>query len=453
MIYRQFHCATIRDVEVRSSATTSPPMPDDTTAGPLVRMPLLRSENRSDRGKQARYRGAHEASNKGRAPPKRKERDGVAEAARDLVLELDESDACLAVVYNQATKATFLDGSSTKGRARPVRVIRTVQTQEPQPRRIAIVYCYLCKEQKEFLVEHIVFAAVITEHVAKSEACTGTWWHSEEPARRRTIQSSAAAATAHKPGQSLTLNPLAAQHLMSQATVCQFFMVVYAQQSEPTKSAKNKAVTTYRDGTTTDSERPRPIQLLGTGWRKDELISVECCLSNGRKHFSVQGLQWAQRVDRSVAKGEGCSGSWLPARTSMRKRRPTERAASAARAKRHKASNSNAGAGVATPAVAAAPAAGAAAHSAASQQVNTGAAAHSRPQSSAHQQPVAAPVKPRHVGVSWDKSEGKWRARVGHNGKTNFLGYFTIWEEAVDAVNTERKRLERLELSQQASDS
>ena len=55
--------------------------------------------------------------------------------------------------------------------------------------------------------------------------------------------------------------------------------------------------------------------------------------------------------------------------------------------------------------------------------------------------------------MSWDKSEGKWRARAGHNGKTNFLGYFTIWEEAVDAVNTERERLERLDLSQQASDS
>jgi hypothetical protein len=121
MVRREFRCQTIRNVETVAAPTTSPPMPHDTAAGPPIQLPVLRSDNRADR-KPGRYRAARESSDKGRAPPKRKERDSVAEAAQDLVLSLDESDCCLAVVYNQTTKAKFADGSPTTGRARPVRV-------------------------------------------------------------------------------------------------------------------------------------------------------------------------------------------------------------------------------------------------------------------------------------------------------------------------------------------
>eukprot|EP01047_Picozoa_sp_COSAG01_P087625 COSAG01_NODE_20242_length_964_cov_0.997688_2_plen_192_part_00 len=81
MIRKEFRCVTIRDVEAMATPSTSPPMPNDTAVSPLIRMPLLRNDNRSDH-KPGRYRSFRESSDKGRAPPKRKERDPAAQLHR-----------------------------------------------------------------------------------------------------------------------------------------------------------------------------------------------------------------------------------------------------------------------------------------------------------------------------------------------------------------------------------
>jgi hypothetical protein len=411
MIRKEYRCSTISDLQGFTSATTSPPTPDDTTASPPVRMPIFLSDNRSDR-KAGRYRGFNEASNKGRAPPKRKERDSVAEAAKDLVLQLDESDCCLVVVYNQKTNATFSDGSSTAGRARPVRVIRAGPTQETQPRLIATVYCYLSKKEKDFLIEHIGFAAVITEHVAKNEACTGTWLHPEEPASRRAQSASqAAAAAAVSGGQPLILAPDRAQHLISEAQCGKYFMVVYVQQSQARTPSKKRPATVYADDTRTDGVRPRPIKLVA---HYEQRVSVMCCLSDpsdDRRTFSLKGLQWAQEVDRSVAEGEGCSGSWTPARASNR-----------LRTKRHRGSNTAAAAATGT------------VPSASRQASTTGVTA-------THGNATAASQHPKKPGVTWIKQSKNWRARVEHEGIRYNLGFYTSWEDAATAVDEKREAL------------
>jgi hypothetical protein len=94
MVRKEYHCATIRGVLWKFTPTVSPPTPDDAAAGPLLRMPILQHANRADL-KKGRYRAYYESSDKGRTPPKRKERNIDAEVARNLVLDLDESDACV----------------------------------------------------------------------------------------------------------------------------------------------------------------------------------------------------------------------------------------------------------------------------------------------------------------------------------------------------------------------
>lgn len=44
----------------------------------------------------------------------------------------------------------------------------------------------------------------------------------------------------------------------------------------------------------------------------------------------------------------------------------------------------------------------------------------------------------RHRGVSWDTGTGKWRAYVGSNGKTTFLGLFTEEREAAVVARAAR---------------
>eukprot|EP01047_Picozoa_sp_COSAG01_P041624 COSAG01_NODE_3584_length_5909_cov_6.177281_1_plen_369_part_00 len=251
MVRKEYHCATIRDLAAMVTPTMSPPIPND-TAGPQIRMPVMRAENRSDL-KPGRYRAFHESSDKGRAPPKRKERDLVAEAARDLVMELDESDACLAVVYNQTTVAKFADGSATKGRARPVRVIRAGETREAQPRLTATVHCYLSNRVTDLLVEHISFAQTITEHTARVTAITGKWFHPNEPANPQTRAS--ADIVMDRTHQSLPpMNPDAARGLIEQASVGQYLDLATAVAtictSSTTLPVQDVRVQPYYDGCT-----------------------------------------------------------------------------------------------------------------------------------------------------------------------------------------------------------
>jgi hypothetical protein len=416
MIRKEYRCQTICDVHATNTAFKPPPVPEAT--GSPIRMPVERSEHRADR-KAGRYRAAFEPSSKGRAPPKRKERDSIAEAAQDLVLQLDESDCCLAIVYNQTTWATFTDGSATTGRARPVRVICAGPTLDPQPRLIATVHCFLSNEEKQFLIEHISFAAPITDYVARNDACTGSWWHPEEPARcRRVTQPGSATGSATtNVGQSLTLDPTAAQSVIAETDIGKFLMVVYVRQDPPRKSTASRPRTVYADGTPTDSVRPRPIQLLGS-WQNDEMISVMCCLSKRRKKFSVQGFHWAQVVDPSVATGDGCSGSWTPHVSGPA-------ASTRLSVKRRKAPNSNAAAAAA---VGTAP-------SAASRQISgTSVTTHGNAS-------AAASNLPKKVGVT--KVGKKWRARVEHQGQRYNLGFYTSWDEAAAAVDKKREELQQ----------
>jgi hypothetical protein len=428
MIRKEYHCTTIRDLAEVVTPTMSPPMPGDTAAAPPIRMPVMRAENRSDL-KPGRYRAFHESSDKGRAPPKRIERDLVAEAARDLVLELDESDACLAVVYNQTTAAKFADGSATKGRARPVRVIRAGPTRAAQPRLTVTIHCYLSNQVTDLLVEHISFAQPITEQTARVTAITGKWFHPDEPANPQ-ARASADMVMDRSQLSLPTINPAAARGLIEQALVGQYFMVVYTKPQLQSKPSKGRPVTTYLDGTPTDSVRPRPFQKTGYYFSGDkEFVSVVCCLSKRRKKFALGKIKWAQQVDQSVAECEGCSGSWLPARTSVRlhaKRKASTDGNNTAAPMAKKASNA-AGPGAAT-----------------SHKATTGAAVHSRQHSNTRKQPVAATTKPHHAGVNWDKNEGKWRGRVGHRGKMHSLGYFKSWDDCVAAVEKERRRLQQL---------
>lgn len=45
------------------------------------------------------------------------------------------------------------------------------------------------------------------------------------------------------------------------------------------------------------------------------------------------------------------------------------------------------------------------------------------------------------LGVGWDKSRGKWRAQVAHNGENMFLGRFDTKEEAEAAALSKRREL------------
>jgi hypothetical protein len=51
----------------------------------------------------------------------------------------------------------------------------------------------------------------------------------------------------------------------------------------------------------------------------------------------------------------------------------------------------------------------------------------------------------RFRGVCWDRRMGRWQAKVKLNGRTNFLGYYEIEEDASAAV--ERFRAERMPFS------
>jgi hypothetical protein len=423
MIRKEYRCQTIRDVDATTTASKSPPVPEVT--GSPIRMPVQRSEYRADR-KAGRYRAALEPSSKGRAPPKRKERDSVAEAAQDLVLQLDESDCCLAIVYNQTTQATFTDGSATTGRARPVRIICAGPTLDPQPRLIATAHCFLSNEEKQFLIEHISFAALITDYVARNDACTGSWWHPEEPARRRCVTqpASASSAATNNVGQSLTLDPTAAQSIIGETDIGKFLMVVYVRQDPPRKSTASRPRTVYANGTPTDSVRPRPIQLLGS-WQNDEMISIMCCLSKQRKKFSVQGFHWAQVVDPSVATGDGCSGSWTPTVSGP------PAASTRSRTKRHKASNPNAAIAAASGSVPSGTVPSVASRQASGFGVT---ATHGNASTAASQHPKKA-------GVTWIKQSKNWRARVEHQGQRYNLGFYTSWEEAAAAVDGKRDAL------------
>jgi hypothetical protein len=307
-------------------------------------------------------------------------------------------------------------------------VIRAGETREAQPRLTATVHCYLSNRVTDLLVEHISFAQTITEHTARVTAITGKWFHPNEPANPQTRAS--ADIVMDRTHQSLPpMNPDAARGLIEQASVGQYFMVVYANprlQSKPTKSSKGGLVTTYLDGTPTDDRRPRPIELSGFFFTGPyDLFSVDCCLSKRRKKFALDGIQWAQQVEKSVAEGEGCSGSWIPARTSDR-----------LRTKRKANDGGDATAPIAKKATTTGPS------TATSRKANTSSTtAHSRQRSNARKQPVAAPAKPHHAGVSWERNEGKWRARVGHCGQMFFLGYYKVWEDAVAAVEKRRQLL------------
>lgn len=46
-----------------------------------------------------------------------------------------------------------------------------------------------------------------------------------------------------------------------------------------------------------------------------------------------------------------------------------------------------------------------------------------------------------HAGVSWHANSGKWRARIGLNGRELSLGYFESFEDAVKARADAKRRL------------
>ena len=45
----------------------------------------------------------------------------------------------------------------------------------------------------------------------------------------------------------------------------------------------------------------------------------------------------------------------------------------------------------------------------------------------------------RALGVSWDKSAGKWKAQLRHGGKNHHLGYFTEEQDAAAAYQAARE--------------
>ena len=106
MIRKEYRCETIRDLAALVSPTKSPAVLDDTAVGPSLRMPLLRLAHRSEK-KAGRYRAFNEPAHKGRTPPKRKVRDTDAEAAQQLLLELDESDACVPEIIGSPLVHSF----------------------------------------------------------------------------------------------------------------------------------------------------------------------------------------------------------------------------------------------------------------------------------------------------------------------------------------------------------
>jgi hypothetical protein len=346
---------------------------------------------------------------------------------------------CLAVVYNQTTGARFADGSSTKGRARPVRVIRAGPSTGPQPRLTVTIHCYLSNQEKDFFLEYISFAKPITEQMARVTAITGEWFHPDEPANPQSR--ACARMILNRPQHSLpSMSPDVARGLIEQASVGQYFMIVYAKSQASTKKKASKArpATTYADGSQTDSVRPRPIRINGYfsgGGRgaTGDLFSVQCLLSRGRKKFLLHLVQWAENVEKSVAEGEGCSGGWLPSQWTSTWTRGRKRNAvlvsggnDSTAASKAKKSNDMAGPGATI-----------------ARNVSTGATAHKQHHSKTSTQPTLTRAKP-HPGVSWDKIEGKWRARVGYKGQIKFLGYFRDWEDAVAVVDQERDRLKQL---------
>lgn len=47
---------------------------------------------------------------------------------------------------------------------------------------------------------------------------------------------------------------------------------------------------------------------------------------------------------------------------------------------------------------------------------------------------------PRMKGIHWVYERSKWSARVSRHGVRFFLGYFTLYKEACDAVKTFKDR-------------
>jgi hypothetical protein len=317
---------------------------------------------------------------------------------------------CLAVVYDQPTRATFLDGSSVRGRARPIRVIRAGPTLQSQPRLTATVFCFLSQEERQFLVEYVSFAAPITEQTAGVDARTGTWFHPDEPANPQSGAPTSAQAAVAGPQQPLPpMSPSEARGLIDQASVGDYFMVVYRPGSTHNRTKKSSATrpaTTYADGSPTDGVRPRPIAILGYGYTGPslDLFTVHCCLANYRKKFSLGGIQWAHRIDQTIAEGVGSSGNWTPISLPI---------ASRLRSQQQRATNP-VGISVTTTATA---------------TVATSAAACP----SGH---------PKKAGVSFCKKTHKWRARVEHDGNRKCLGFYSRWDDAAAAVDAERRALQ-----------
>jgi hypothetical protein len=47
----------------------------------------------------------------------------------------------------------------------------------------------------------------------------------------------------------------------------------------------------------------------------------------------------------------------------------------------------------------------------------------------------------KHVGVSWIKAHGKWRAQIGHRGKNLHIGYFETEDAAAQAYMAKANEL------------